>query len=333
MPDDDAMGADDMQAHMNATLGDAAPVDTGDGAGNLSDALGIPGGVGLTADAARAAMDKVDGKPPTEKPPEKPGETPSKVAPKPQGEQPPAKPEERPWDKGQQRRDQQAAQTRKEVAGLHGEVTQIGASVNKLIEELRKAPVQPQVAEAPTVDIPELAANADVDQIAAAYQKLAAHVRASASAGAKPSEEIVGRLDEIQTVLTSLKERTDQLENAGAEHDEADRKQAWEGMFTDLRTRFGPEFQKDAIDRANEHFLDRGYDRDHPPDVDAAMDRVSLEWEKGFVASGKKAQAPKQPGPAQPTGQGGGETPPVGESGTLDEVAAEMAKEGKFSSW
>jgi len=273
--------------------------------------------------------------PPKPEEPPKPAAEAEKPADKPADKRAATEKPKAPWDTTRQRRDQETANERKAREALQKQIDAVTATVAKLVEtNERQAATIAQAKRQTMLDKAKAKIESlDEDSGGEAVRDVLNEVMSLVERGAPAKEP-----DENPTVakLTKTVEALQkQIADLTAEkpEDTASEEQAeWDDFMDRMDHDYGAEHAAKALENAKEYFKAKGYTDDKPPDADAGMNRVELEFAKlASAAGGKKAKGKAGvPDTALDVGTGGAGALTLS-TGSVDEIADVMLKEGKFA--
>jgi hypothetical protein len=324
MPDPDKKpdaNADSMADLMEIDEPTGEPMETENIEGiGLSDDVLYGDGLTLPSEDDKKPDEKKDEpkKPEDKKPDEKPKEDDPEKPKKPDA----AEDRQREWDQRQQQRDQEHANERK---ALMAKVEELTAKVGELATRPASAQAKDDPADKDTEEDAEITEESTASDIAKAIQN--------------DRKKTKALLDEIQSLKTQIgdMDKTHKAEKDASEQEKARvqaetavkaQKADWDGHLTDCDKQYGEKFRADAIKAAGEYFASRGYTQQNLPPHEAAKARVELEYHRLAVKAGAKP-AKEDPKPKLDKGTGGSPAQ-VLKGGTIDEVAEDMRKAGKF---
>jgi hypothetical protein len=236
---------------------------------------------------------------------------------------------DRNWDKNRQRRDQEAANERRQAQKTIDALNKANDSLQKALAVTRKKPAETAVPAASQVDVDDLLAQADgidatsdATDVAKVIKGLILAVKQRAPGAETPAE-----VKALQDTVKELKERVAESDRRVVQRQVSEDSR---GYREGLEKRY-PGMKAAAEERAKDIFAEMGFDsgerRPDLPTWKAVMRAAFAEVAAGATRKGKPAH---RSGTPQPSMVGGRAAPAARKglvAGSLAEVAAQKRRE------
>ena len=266
--------------------------------------------------------------PKTEEP--KPAEKPKAEKAEPEEDDEPTGEEDKAWDKDRQRRDEERAEERRQLQGQVQTMAQTNAALTDELRALREGGA-PNATAAEDREFEE--ALAQVDGLSDMSEP--AEIAKAIKATKRLAVSAKGGGDRVARVEAALQAITEHVRALGEAVSAKQGRDDLETAMVALDSEYGPMLHNEAKNLAGELLLEQGRTKQNPPTIIEKKMALKLAYqqlagkkaEKDEIKPGRPVRRPKLPSDA---GSGGGLGAGTLKRGTLEEVAGDMAREGKL---